>query len=788
MPDSQENLNGVFSLAIDVIRLGITLPVDEVTVKNVYVDVDDVHIRVVPFEFTAEIDASGLIVNLPPTTLGSIYEIQLLSQGKVVLSAYFDMPKNDCFLSDLPLYTAFPPRESYPVDEVNWGDIKGDFVNQTDLSSLIFTATQANQLKQELTETTNTQNTIINEGLSDISEELSGQVYELTQSTNTKTTQLEQKINTDIAGVSSEITTLDEKVLLNKNQLEAKNVELQNQINANGGGKFAYTAYAKMEAAAALPAEDPLKLPANSSIDVTNDPDLTKNGTYAYDGTVFTKSPYDPLTLSKGYTDAKIEIDDTDTENIVNVKDANGISLMRTDIDGKHWFHGIDDDLKTALDNSATNTLIALEESETIAEIRDSNNTLTFKQTLDGDIHAVGTGNISQAIRELKSGTNSTDSALDAKYLAGKYADYTLAETIDSYKDVGSLLTATQVDALGLFTHPVGVIRIPTITRIGKTKYLLFYEARESFDDYGTISQGVVTLNIDPVTLAPTLSNHQSLGDGYIDVADKLWTFMYGCGLKLASGRIICMYVERQKNFEHKLITRYSDDDGVTWSAPEDISYVKGGFTNGMLPCSQGLEKRFGQHVGRIVFPVWTSGVNYTVSDFRATYIYSDDGGLTWLRGEEAPYGTGNEVQIAEDLNGDMLFAIRLQNKTPAKIIARHSDKTKEYRTVEVNKSLTDEKIMSGLIQGDNLYDFSAAKFILSTCLTESRTTLLIHTSYDGGVNWRTHMLPEALNQPVGYTCIESISASHKLIIWEADGLVNLDYTIISLNTLIAGA
>ena len=342
MPDSQDNLNGVFSLAIDVIRLGITLPVDEVTVKNVYVDVDDTHIRVVPFDFTADIDASGLIVNLPPTTLGSIYEIQLLSQGKVVLSAYFDMPKSDCFLSDLPLYTAFPPRESYPVDTVNWGDIKGDFVNQTDLSGLIFTATEANQLKQELAETTNAQNTTINEGLEGISEALNGQVSELTQSTNTKTTQLEQKINTDIAGVSGQINIVDEKVESNKIQLEAKDAELQGQINANGGGKFAYVTYAEMEAAAALPAEDSDKLSANSSIDIIKDPDGSKNGTYAYDGSVFTKSPYDPLTLSKSYTDtAKADT----LSKVQNTFDTKVLMVASPLSDGSKAFVGGDPEL-----------------------------------------------------------------------------------------------------------------------------------------------------------------------------------------------------------------------------------------------------------------------------------------------------------------------------------------------------------------------------------------------------------------------------------------------------------
>lgn len=57
-----------------------------------------------------------------------------------------------------------------------------------------------------------------------------------------------------------------------------------------------YTTYALMDA-------DKVNIPANTSVTVANDTDATKNGMYAYNGTVFTKSAYDPLTQSVSYTD-----------------------------------------------------------------------------------------------------------------------------------------------------------------------------------------------------------------------------------------------------------------------------------------------------------------------------------------------------------------------------------------------------------------------------------------------------------------------------------------------------
>lgn len=55
------------------------------------------------------------------------------------------------------------------------------------------------------------------------------------------------------------------------------------------GGSFvkkAYKTYAAMDA-------DKVSIPANSSVDVTNDLDESKNGAYIYDGVVFTRSQYD---------------------------------------------------------------------------------------------------------------------------------------------------------------------------------------------------------------------------------------------------------------------------------------------------------------------------------------------------------------------------------------------------------------------------------------------------------------------------------------------------------------
>ena len=73
---------------------------------------------------------------------------------------------------------------------------------------------------------------------------------------------------------------------------------LQSQINALGGGTYGYTSYDLMLADAA-------NISTHSTIRVGGDPDSSKDGDYIYDGTNFTKSPYDTLTQAKSYADNK---------------------------------------------------------------------------------------------------------------------------------------------------------------------------------------------------------------------------------------------------------------------------------------------------------------------------------------------------------------------------------------------------------------------------------------------------------------------------------------------------
>ena len=80
----------------------------------------------------------------------------------------------------------------------------------------------------------------------------------------------------------------------------------------------------------------------------------------------------------------------------------------------------------------------------------------------------------------------------------------------------------------------------------------------------------------------------------------------------------------------------YSDDDGKTWSAPQDITQmVKADWMKflGVGP-GVGITLRTGPHKGRIVVPVYTTNrTNHLNGSQSSRIIYSDDHGKTWHMG-----------------------------------------------------------------------------------------------------------------------------------------------------------
>lgn len=511
--------------------------------------------------------------------------------------------------------------------------------------------------------------------------------------------------------------------------------------------------------------------------------------------TTLSKSPYDPLIQAEKSLSELTE--HQKSEKLFSWVDANNIPVMYLDASGKLWIKGLSVDAVSLL--AGVVNAVYVGEGENLFVIKDGNNIPIFKISKNGDVFLPRIGILTEYIESRVNSKPAQQS--NSIYSSARDTDHALSFSLQNFEKQQVLITATEVNDSGVFDHVVTKIRIPAITRIQKNQYLCFFEARESDNDFGRNSQGVVTITVDPSTFEATTSNLQALHLAELKAGTSTYyTFMNACAVKLDSGRIITLYVKRNGTNEHYLYKRYSDDDGLTWSAYEDIgaTYLNMSFYNLLCPCSQGLVKRFGENKGRIIFPVWYSTTSYSIPNFRAGYIYSDDGGATWHDGAFAQdLLAGNEVQCCEDVSGDLIFNIRLEagnmgggSTDPSLHVnkfVRLKDGTLDKFTIIETPKLTDNQVMGGLIQGRNVYDGRSAKIQFAIAKTLRRQNMTVYTSYDGCKTWYEYNIPNTtgVDNKAAYACIESFSIDKNFVLWEADSSNQLETSIISLKNLI---
>ena len=191
---------------------------------------------------------------------------------------------------------------------------------------------------------------------------------------------------------------------------------------------------------------------------------------------------------------------------------------------------------------------------------------------------------------------------------------------------------------------------------------------------------------------------------------------------------------------------QYSDDDGLTWSTPRDLS-------SEILPADwnswyatgpvHGIQLTSGRHAGRLVFGVNTETWNGSrVTANHAALIVSDDGGDHWRIGATdswpiADDGTfrqkPSEVTLTERTDGSVLISGREQDGTDL-----------GHRTQTVSRDGGDSfaspfrdlpDLYAPQVQGATL---RLGDRILLSCPgdPDRRRTMMIRSSYDGGRTW----------------------------------------------------
>lgn len=242
--------------------------------------------------------------------------------------------------------------------------------------------------------------------------------------------------------------------------------------------------------------------------------------------------------------------------------------------------------------------------------------------------------------------------------------------------------------------------------------------------------------------------------------------------IKLASGRIICIYISgiRAPGTALHIWKRHSDDDGATWSAATKIFDASTSFTGDWGPSF--LATGSGGHIlqlasGRLVSSIWTA----ISSIGKIRLIYSDNGGDTWTAGPPIDTGAlyGNEHALALMSDGTIVLSIRQEGAT--KDICATSTDGATLTYVGQNDNFVSNNCGRSMVRAGDATTNGPEKIIWSGCIDttiSSHADHVVRVSFDGLQTWQHQFRLVDAKTRGGYSCIVSLGDGFYFIALES--------------------
>jgi sialidase-1 len=323
--------------------------------------------------------------------------------------------------------------------------------------------------------------------------------------------------------------------------------------------------------------------------------------------------------------------------------------------------------------------------------------------------------------------------------------------------------------------------RIPSLITTKRGTLLAFAEGRASLRDHAE-NDIVLKRSTD---MGATWSSLQVLDEDGSNALNNPTAVVVR-----ETGRVLLMYQRYAKGFdEHKtepgydgphvcrtLIT-HSDDDGLTWSGPRDITrQVKRPtvVTSTATGPGIGIQLARGKHAGRILMP-------FNQGPYGKWQVYaalSDDQGETWRYGETAPEGTkgyANEVQFVELSDGSVMLNARNQGGDKLRKISISRDGGLTWSATYNDPVLIEPVCQASLLRHPNKSDPSKDAFLFSNPATQSaRTNGTVRLSRDEGKTWPGSrvLYPGSF----AYSCLASLPDGSVGCLFERDGTKKISF------------
>lgn len=336
--------------------------------------------------------------------------------------------------------------------------------------------------------------------------------------------------------------------------------------------------------------------------------------------------------------------------------------------------------------------------------------------------------------------------------------------------------------------------RIPAVVATPKGAILAFAEARQAGDH--SENDIVLKRSIDGgATWQPLQIIAEMGGDSLNDP----------CAAVLPeTGRVLLIYERYPKGYHTRkmahteaaetgyggprntqtFITR-SDDDGRTWSKPEDVTRsLRRPDVISLGSPGIGIQLKHGPHKGRILLPIYEVLPGGENRGWYNCAAISDDGGKTWRAGERVPQAAdgadANECQIAELADGTIVMDAR-QSTGPCRKSAVSRDGGETWQPMYTVTDLEVTRCMGSILS------ISGQTLLASLPDSpEKRVNGTLFLSRDGGKTWpdKRVIYPGGF----GYSCLTRLSENRVGCLFERDDCRFISFAVFDVESLIGPA
>lgn len=225
----------------------------------------------------------------------------------------------------------------------------------------------------------------------------------------------------------------------------------------------------------------------------------------------------------------------------------------------------------------------------------------------------------------------------------------------------------------------------------------------------------------------------------------------------------------------------YSDDDGVTWKTPYEItkSTKKPEWTWYATGPGNGIQLTRGAHKGRLVIPC---DHNVTLDGKvvrRSHAIYSDDHGKSWLLSQPIGEKT-NECAVVELADGRLLMNMRSYHGKNQRAIAVSKDGGSTWSNVSLDPALIEPVCQASLIRVRFPHSEKPGQILFSNPASKKREKMTVRLSEDEGKTWSSSRL--VMPGSAAYSCLAVLTDGNIGLLYERDGYQKIEFVAFDLD------